>query len=399
VPRSFPPLPLRNLWRNPRRTLLCAGAVFVAVASILVLDGLAEGAARLLEDGFIQEESGAVQVHRRGFLEGGAMPQKLLMPPAAQQRAAGVPGVRAVAPRLVFEAMVSDGRSFTAARIAGVDSEAEDRVCPLRWHASGTRLPQRGPAAVVGHVLARGLGVSAGAGLTLVATTVRGTQNALDVEMAAAGRYLDPRSSKRLVALTLPEAERLVGSEGANELAIAIDPGAGAEAVAAALRAALGPDYEIHTWEQLAPQAALVVRQLRGALELISIVLALLVAGTIANIMLVVVSERTREIGTLRALGLTRRGVLALLLAESAWLGTLAALAGALAAHALCAAVRALGPAVVMPGTQASVAIRPALGPGMTAAAVGAALVCALAAGAGPAWAAARLTPAEALRR
>src|SRR5690606_21319752 len=60
------------------------------------------------------------------------------------------------------------------------------------------------------------------------------------------------------------------------------------------------------------------------------LILASIIAGGITNSMWMAVRERTKEIGTIRAIGLQRRQVLVLFLIEAAILGGVFALIGAL---------------------------------------------------------------------
>jgi putative ABC transport system permease protein len=118
------------------------------------------------------------------------------------------------------------------------------------------------------------------------------------------------------------------------------------------------------------------------------VALSLLVGGiVIMNIMLMVVTERTREIGLRRALGARRRDVAAQVLTESVVLSVSGGLAGILLGAVIATAVSSFTPvpAAVEPWSIA-------LGLGITA-------IVGLLFGLYPAMRAARLDPIEALRR
>ena len=116
-------------------------------------------------------------------------------------------------------------------------------------------------------------------------------------------------------------------------------------------------------------------------------VIALVVAAVgIANIMLVSVAERTREIGIMKAVGARNRDVMALFLTEATLLGVVGAIVGL-----------PLGVAVAYGATlYAEVAFTPAYGWFAIAVAVG--ILVGVLAGLYPAWRAARIDPIDALR-
>jgi ABC-type antimicrobial peptide transport system permease subunit len=74
---------------------------------------------------------------------------------------------------------------------------------------------------------------------------------------------------------------------------------------------------------------------------LIAILVAIIIIG-IMNTMWIAIRERTREIGTLRAIGMHRREVLWMFLLESVMLGLLATVTGALLGTAIAAALNSL---------------------------------------------------------
>jgi len=110
----------------------------------------------------------------------------------------------------------------------------------------------------------------------------------------------------------------------------------------------------------------------------------------VMNIMLVTVSERTREIGLRKAIGATRHRILADFLAEGVLLAGASGLVGFLSAFGLAAVVNSFKLPEMFPGLPVT---------GVTAGwAFGALAIIAVASAAWPAWRAAGLTPVEALR-
>jgi putative ABC transport system permease protein len=113
----------------------------------------------------------------------------------------------------------------------------------------------------------------------------------------------------------------------------------------------------------------------------------------IINIMLVSVTERTREIGLLKALGATKRSILAQFFWEGLLLTGISGLIG-IAASAAFMELLQLGLTGKMPGWDP-----PRLVPWSAALALGSLVLCGVAAGLYPASKAAALDPIEALRR
>jgi ABC-type lipoprotein release transport system permease subunit len=95
------------------------------------------------------------------------------------------------------------------------------------------------------------------------------------------------------------------------------------------LRAQVGPKIEVATWVSETAEMMAIQNIRRRALNLVMFVLMTLAAFGIANTILMAAHERIREIGTLRAMGLTEPGVIGLFLVEGSIIGAIGAVAGA----------------------------------------------------------------------
>jgi putative ABC transport system permease protein len=116
---------------------------------------------------------------------------------------------------------------------------------------------------------------------------------------------------------------------------------------------------------------------------------------SIVNIMLVNVSERTREIGVLKAIGFTNRQILGSILTEAGILGFISAIAGVIAAAVLLqVGITTFGPQYGLE----NIKLAQMLPLWLVAAVIGGATLLSVLAGLYPAWRASRLNVVEALR-
>lgn len=145
-------------------------------------------------------------------------------------------------------------------------------------------------------------------------------------------------------------------------------------------------DFQLQSQQDILNQATSIATALTLVLGAIAGI-SLVVGGIgIMNIMLVTVTERTREIGILKSLGASRRDIRRQFLAESAILSLLGGIAGLVAGSALAALVQIASP---LPARVTAWSVAVALGLGVSVGIVF---------GVYPAHRAARLDPIDALR-
>lgn len=127
------------------------------------------------------------------------------------------------------------------------------------------------------------------------------------------------------------DLSRLTGLEedAYHQVIVRINNTDDTEAITKSLRKKL-PDLEIVNWKEIQPDLAMMTDYINQMYAVfMGIILAALAFG-IVNTMLMVVLERTRELGMLTAIGMNRRKVFTMIMLESVFLSVIGGIAGML---------------------------------------------------------------------
>ncbi|MBK7857549.1 MAG: ABC transporter permease [Archangiaceae bacterium] len=402
----LPALAVRNVGRNRRRSLITGVAIVIAVVMVMLLRGFVDGAASIMVADVVEGRSGALQVHKKGYVDSiESVPTRLNMPytPALVAQMKAVPNVKGVTGRITFNGLVSNGVTQTMFVGRALDLEHEEEACP---RAKSVVRPGGQPltaadtsSALIGFELAESFGTQLGQTVSVQSSSPAGRSNAIDLKVKGFAVSSFPFENKRVLAVPLATAQALIDLDGkVTEYAVGVHDLTRLEETRTALQAALGPDYEVHTWKELNTFVRDVINRQNAVFSAISAVLFIIALTVIANTMLMSVFERVREIGTLLAVGVRRAQVLQLFILEAAVIGLIGGVAGAVLGRVALAVISTIGIPIEMPGTSGKALLQPTVSVRFVLAAVVVATLGALLASALPARRASRLNPVDALR-
>lgn len=347
----------RNLSRNRVRSAVSVLAIAVAVAVVIFAKGFVDGLIDSFVDNSIRLTSGHVRVVDRAYpkkerLLSLAYPVDGLRGEGAAgfaRRLAALPGVEAATPRVKFGALVSRGDKLEGVLGMGLDLKTEERVARLSQYLHRGRFPRAGqPELLAGQKLLDKLGLSVGSKVTLVANTSHGSLNGrtftVTGSLASGLAQLDEAS----VFLPLDTAQRFVDLEGAaTELIVMAEDSNRVPALAGEISEyvkARGGEgrYEIIPWYRANALVGYIVTA-KYIYNLIYVLIVLFASFVVINTMLMIVSERTREIGMMGALGFAGFQIVALLVLEGAALGLVGSAAGTVLGSAVTKALSVTG--------------------------------------------------------
>jgi putative ABC transport system permease protein len=399
-------LAFRNLFRNRRRTALSLLAIAVGAAALIVNGGIIYDIFGALREDAIRGRHGHLQIAREGYAaEHEREPWRYALRGGEADSLAAELGamaeIEAVTPRVDFSGLIQVGERSVSFLGEGVVPRDEARFSTQIKVIDGAVLPGDGPPAVLlGRGLAGKLGVGAGDDAVLLTQTVDGAFNALDVRVAGVFEGGNKAYDDWVLKVPLPVAQELLDWQSVHRLVVLLDQTPATERVAARLGSAFSSRrLELRTWKSLALFHNQVVALFRRELDVIKVIIATVVVLSIANTMSMSVLERTREIGTVMAMGATPGRVVREFLLEGGLLGLLGGLAGVVLGVVVAAIITQVG--ITFPSPPG--ATRPYVGgcevvPSVVAFALGLAVVSAALAALYAARRVSRLEVVEALR-
>ncbi len=294
-----------------------------------------------------------------------------------------LPRVTAVSPIISGPAFARRGEALLSVVLVGIDAPRYQRIIPIQDNIVAGFFRIGAGDAVIGNQLATDLGLRVGDKLRLDGG--QGRESVMNVagifelgvrELDARYVYLDMKQTQSL--LNLPGAATIID--------LTVEDIFDAQAMAARIARITGLKAE--SWMETNAQLVNALRSQSISTQMISVFVALSVALGIASVLSVSVVQRTREIGILRAMGITRQKMLRVFLVQGALFGLGGSLLGGVAGYGLVSAFNTFGPKLFyIP-----------VNPWLLVAAMGLAMVTGILSAAVPARRAASLDPVEAIR-
>ncbi|GAB2688774.1 ABC transporter permease [Aliiglaciecola aliphaticivorans] len=294
-----------------------------------------------------------------------------------------LPNVTAVSPIISGPAFARRGEALESVALVGIDSERYQRILPISEDIIEGVFEVGAGKTVIGKQLAIELGVSAGDKLRL--QTGQGGDSVLSIagifelgvrELDARYVYLDMSQAQSL--LNLPGAATVIDMTVTDIFRADI----------MATRISRLTEQKVESWMETNAQLLNALQSQSLSTNMISMFVGLSVALGIASVLSVSVVQRTREIGILRAIGITRTQMLLVFLIQGALFGLFGSLLGGISGYMLVWIFNTFGPGLFFIPVDLSL---------LVAATVLATLTGIISASI-PAYRAAHLDPVEAIR-
>lgn len=313
---------------------------FIAVIGAIAVLGVAVGVAALITvlgvmtgfDQDLQSKIVGANAHLVIQADGPIAEPELVIEKVLQQ-----PGVVAAAPFMQGQGLFSAGPRTTGAILRGIDPAREPSVTQLAATLQGKADP--GPDGVIlGRVLAQTLGVTSGQEVQVVTPASRTPRTLTVAGTFASGMY---DYDANLALLRVTTVQGLLGvTTGVTGIGVRVSDPLRAARVQHELRGVLGYPYWILTWMDQNRNLFAALKLEKVTMFLVLTLIILVACFMIVATLLMMVVERIRDIGVLKALGATAGQVRALFTVVGLAIGGAGTLLGLAGGVGLCEFLR-----------------------------------------------------------
>ena len=316
----------RNLWRNPRRTLIILTAIVVGIISMVVLSAFGRGMMEGMVKNSIDNLVGHLKIQDPQFRIDPAIDHRIDGAGRVIEEIADLlPEHSRVVPRLRLDGVMSTSREHTGIMIAGIEPEREIGTSFIgRPVYSGEPLaPEDHRGLLIGHGLLERLDLEVGKKVVLLSQDQTGEGRSKAFRIRGSYRTELRDTEKRYVFVNLKAFQGMVDApDGVTEIAISFGQlntyqSGDIENLVQSINLRLADEkLEARSWRQLLPAIAAYLEMFDVYMLIWFVVVFIAMGFGLANTVLMAVYERMREFGLQRALGMRSTGIIKTVMIE-----------------------------------------------------------------------------------
>ena len=337
----------RNVWRNPRRSVLTACAICFACVLLIFMLSFQFGSYETMINASVKIHTGHLQVQAAGYREKRRMRMVVPKPDEVVSAISSIDTVKAITQRANAFSMVSSKDRTYGALVLGVDPLTEARVSNLkRTITDGRYFGEAGISkdlvpALIGRSLSINLKASIGDELTIMGQGRDGSVAATVVRIIGVFASGLDDFDRRSVVIPLSHFQDIYAMDGSvHEIVVIGDRLGCVPEIKTAVQRRLSERFSnaglvVLDWQALVPGLKQAISMDLVSGIIMYLILVIVVAFSILNTFLMAIFERTHEFGVLMAIGVRPARLTRVLVAESAVLTLIGIAAGILSGVAL----------------------------------------------------------------
>jgi lipoprotein-releasing system permease protein len=318
-------------------TAIALGGVIVGVTALIVVTGVMTGMQSELKDKILAANAHVV------VLEAGSN-LRLNDWPSVLDSVRAIPGVRAASPVILSKVSLERNQYSRSVDLVGIladttgvattslEASILEGVLSLEERASGL------PPVLLGAGVAEVMSLYPGDTVNVIAFENLTPDPLFNAPVPATRPYEVSQAfttgmydtDNGTVYVRLEDAQEILGLDPsvASVIGIQVEDLDESEEVAARIQDRLGFPYQAQSWSERNSALFAALKLEKLAMGLILFLIVLVAAFNIVSTLVLVVADRTREIGILKSMGMTDSGILRVFVLQGVWIGVVGAFVG-----------------------------------------------------------------------
>lgn len=303
----------KNLWRNKQRTAITMASIFFAVLLSIFASSLRAGIFENLIKNMVGFYSGYIQIHQKGYWNEQIIDNCFTRNNSLELEISKIKNIKAITPRLESFALVSTGTDTKGCLIVGLDPSHENNVTNFQQMLiNGSYIKEGDQDIILSEGLLKRLKVRLYDTIMVIGQGYHGENAAGKYKITGIVKPGSPGLNDQLMIMPLKKAQELLSATGmSSTYAIGIHDQRKLVETARNLSTLTGTAYEVMTWEEMMPDVTQHIRNDTRNMQIVQGILYLLIFFGIFSTLVMMLAERTFEMGMLISIGM-HKGILAL---------------------------------------------------------------------------------------
>lgn len=319
----------RNIWRSKVRSLVIITAIALGLWGGVFMMGLSFGMSEQRKEDLIKTQLSHIQIHQPAYLNNREVKHLI---PGGQRIAEQIRQdtmVKAATARVMLGGMISSAAGGHGVMIIGVDPETETTVTNIHEKLTeGAFLEGKGNQLFIGESLAHKLKVKLRSKVVL---TFQDTSGSIRTDLYRIGglfRTVSSMFDESTIYARQGDLNKTMETEGiVHEIALLVQDQQMLPELQENLKTK-HPALEVRNWKEVSPELKFMDEMMDSFLYLFLGIILLALTFGLVNTMLMAILERTRELGMLMAVGMTRIRVFLMIVIETTYLTLVGGAAG-----------------------------------------------------------------------
>lgn len=322
----------RNLWRKPWRTVITSGSIFFGVLLSAFMTSMQYGSYDAMISNVVKFYSGYMQIFTEEYHENKTINNTFVLTDSLKSIIENEKGITHYTPRLEYFSLASSNEITKGSVVIGVDPEGENKVTGLKkWVKEGSYFDKNSNGVLVAIELAKYLQVGVGDTIVLYGQGYHGVMAAAVYPVSGILEFPSPELNKQFIYMTLNSCQDLFSAPNRlSSLVLMVEDNYHLPTPLKHLKKDIKAPFMVMSWQELQPELVQMIDgDKAGGLFMKSLLYIIITFGILGTI-LMMVSERKRELGVMIAIGMQRARLGTILFFETLFIGIIGALAGIL---------------------------------------------------------------------